>query len=597
MDETRARLQRRVSLETPEHVKLEYQLADLGSRAAALALDLAIVGTTILLVLLVFRYSGGLGQAVLYLVIFFAMWGYFLFFEAVWGGRTPGKRALGLRVLNDGGEPLSLQGSVLRNLIRILDLQPGVTGMAGAASILFNRRAQRLGDLVAGTIVVRDTGGGEMFGEEPETTGRAGHPRLSVEQFALVSGYVARRAGLAPDVRRRVAASVWDAVQPALGGGDGGADGDDGLKGSGPSAAPDTRLVRLHEEEAPKHQARQGGASLQAAAMARERREAWAAFTDLVEKGRTHGLDRFSEAEVRAFGRLYRGVTADLARARTYGASPGLLEAVERWAGAGHNLLYRATGKAAIPLGRWIARALPREVRRHRRPVLLAALLLFGPMLASYAAVRDRPARARAIMPAEMMARAENTARGEINASYIEVSGAQRPALSSALITNNVRVSFLAFAAGLLAGAGTVLILVFNGVLLGAAFGLYANNEVLGVILAFVSPHGVMELTAICLAAGAGLELGSALLVPGRRTRREALRERGRAGLSLVGGAVLLLIAAGLVEGFYSPSGLPIWAKFAFGGATALLLAAYFGFAGRGASDPPRGKVRASPAP
>ncbi len=586
MRDTRTGLHRRIALETPEHVKLEYQLADLGSRAAALAVDLAIIVAAMLLVALVFRYTGGFGQAVLYIVGFFAVWGYFLFFEAVWDGRTPGKRALGLRVLHDGGEPLSFQGSVLRNLIRIVDLQPGLTGMAGAASILFNRRAQRLGDLVAGTIVVRDAGGGEMFGDEPQTDGRAGRPRLSVEQFALVAGYVARRTGLEPEVRSRVAASVWDAVWSAAGGGS-----------LDPEAAPDTHLVRLHAEEAPRHAARQGGASLQAAAMARERREAWGAYTDLVEKGRAGGLDRFSEAEVRAFGRLYRGVTADLARARTYGASPGLLEAVERWAGAGHNLLYRAKGRAAVPLGRWIGRELPRAVRRHHRPVLLAALLLVGPMLASYAAVRDRPALARSIMPAGMLARAENTARGDINASYIEVDGGERPALSSALVTNNVQVSFVAFAAGLLAGAGTVLILVFNGVLLGAAFGLYANNDVLGVILAFVFPHGVMELTAICLAGGAGLGLGSALLVPGRRTRRDALRERGRAFLSLVGGAVLLLIVAGLVEGFYSPSGLPAVAKFAFGGTTALLLTAYFGFAGRGSDDGRHVEIRAAPAP
>lgn len=586
MRDTRTELHRRIALETPEHVKLEYQLADLGSRAAALALDLAIIAAAILLVALVFRYTGGLGRAVLYIVGFLAVWGYFLFFEAVWDGRTPGKRAVGLRVLHDGGEPLSFQGAVLRNLIRIVDLQPAATGMAGAASILFNRRAQRLGDLVAGTIVVRDTGGGELFGDEPRPAGRAGRPRLSAEQFALLSGYVARRAELEPDVRSRVAASVWDAVRSAAGPGT-----------LDPDAALDTHLVRLHEEEAPGHAARQSGPSLQAAAMVRERREAWGAYTDLVEKGRASGLDRFTEAEVRAFGRLYRGVTADLARARTYGASPGLLEAVERWAGAGHNLLYRAKGRAAVPLGRWIGRELPRAVRRHHRLVLLAALLLLGPMLASYAAVRENPARARAIMPAGMLARAENTARGDVNASYIAVDGAERPALSSAVVTNNVQVSFVAFAAGLLAGAGTVLILIFNGVLLGAAFGLYANNGVLGVILAFVFPHGVMELTAICLAGGAGLGLGSALLVPGRRTRGEALRERGRAFLSLVGGAVLLLIVAGLVEGFYSPSGLPAAAKFAFGGATALLLTAYFGFAGRGSGDDPRGKVRAAPAP
>ena len=589
-------LHRRIALETPEHVRLEYQLADLGSRAAALALDLAIIVATLLVVVLVLRFTGafggtgaGFGVAVLYIVLFFATWGYFLCFEAVWDGRTPGKRALGLRVLHAGGEPLSFQGSVLRNLIRVVDLQPAITGMAGAATILFNRRAQRLGDLVAGTIVVRDTGGGEMFGDDVEPSGRPARPTLSPEQFELLAGYMARRAGLKPEVRLRVATSVWGALRESAGG-----------DPETSEAGPDAILTRLHEAEAPRHAARRGGASLQAAAMARERRQAWEVYTELVEKGRARGLGALTEEEIRAFGRLYRGVTADLARARTYGASPGLLEAVERWAGSGHNLLYRAKGQAAVPLGRWIAREFPRAVRSHHRPVLLAGLLLFGPMLASYAAVRDVPSRARAIMPAGMLARAENTARGDPDAAYLEVGGGEMPALSSAVVTNNVGVTFMAFAAGLLAGVGTVLILVFNGVQLGAAFGLYANNEVLGVILAFVFPHGVMELTAICLGGGAGLGLGSALIIPGRRTRREALRERGREFLSLVGGAVLLLLVAGLVEGFYSPSGLPAVAKFAFGSVTAVLLASWFGLAGRGSSESAGARgpaVRAAPAP
>ena len=595
MAESRAGLQRRISLETPEHVRLEYQLADLGSRAAALAIDLAILAAGILVAGGILSYlaadgglGAGFGTSVLLVVLFFANWGYFLFFEAVWDGRTPGKRALGLRVLHDGGEPLSFRGAVLRNLIRIVDLQPAGAGVAGAAAILINRRAQRLGDLVAGTIVVRDAGGGELFGDEIEPSGRRTRPTLSPDQFELLAGYMARRAGLAPDVRRRVAGSVWAALDEAAEAATAGS------ASTGGDAEADAALVRLHEVEAPRHAARRGGASLQAAAMARERREAWTAYTALVEKGRKRGLGALTAEEVRAFGRLYRGVTADLARARTYGASAGLLEAVERWAGAGHNLLYRAKGRAAVPLGKWIARELPRAVRRQRGPALLSALLLFGPMAVSYASVREVPSRARAIMPPGMLERAENTTRGDPDAAYLGVVGAEMPALSSMVITNNVGVTFMAFAGGLLAGVGTVMILVFNGVLLGAAFGLYANNEVLPVILAFVFPHGVMELTAICLAGGAGLGLGSALLMPGRRTRREGLRARGREFLSLVGAAVFLLVVAGVVEGFYSPSGLPAVAKFAFGGVTAVLLILYFGFAGRDAGGT---AVRAAPAP
>ena len=126
--------------------------------------------------------------------------------------------------------------------------------------------------------------------------------------------------------------------------------------------------------------------------------------------------------------------------------------------------------------------------------------------------------------------------------------------------------------------------MLMNGVLLGAVLGVYANEGVAVVLLGWVFPHGFIELTAICIAGGAGFGLGSALLMPGRRTRGEALMERGRTFLSLIAGTALMLVVAGLVEGFYSPLELRAVWKFAFGGATAVLLALYFGLGGRGAA-------------
>ena len=571
-------LHRRVAVDTPEHVRLDYVLADLGSRAAALALDLAVLLVSLVLVGIGLHHAGrpgdmlgSAGMSILLFAAFLAQWGYFLLFEALWGGRTPGKRALGIRVVHLGGEPLSLQGSVLRNLIRVVDLQPAVTGMTGAVCILANRRAQRLGDLVAGTMVVRDAGGSDLPAADALPSGSAVRPLLSAEQFELLAGYMARREGLEPPVRRRVAESVLGALASAL----------EQPARLGPD--PPGALVRLYGEEAPRHAARRGGVNLQAATMARERRDEWAAYSDLVEKGRKRGLESLTEKEVRRFGRLYRGMTADLERARTYGASPGLLGAVQRWAGAGHNLLYRTRGRVAIPLGHWVMAEFPRAARRFHRHILLAAVLLFGSMLATCAAVHEDPRLARSLVGPGMLTRAENTVKGDIDTRYLErdVGATDMPVFSSAVITNNIGVTLMAFAGGLPAGAGTLFILVLNGITIGGALGAYANEGVLGVILAFVFPHGFLELGAICIGAGGGFGLGSALLVPGRRTRSEALRERGRAFLSLVAGASLMLVAAGAIEGIYSPSGLPAAAKFAFGGGTAVLMVLYFGLAGR----------------
>ncbi|MDE2677010.1 MAG: hypothetical protein F4087_03115 [Gemmatimonadetes bacterium] len=572
-------LHRRFAVETPEHVRLDYVLADVGSRAAALALDFVIIFVTLVVVGMVAAGIGGLAniladwfaRPMFYVLIFLAQWGYFLLFEALWGGRTPGKRVLGLRVVHAGGEPLTFHGSALRNLIRVIDLQPAVSGMAGAVCILVNKRAQRLGDLVAGTVVVQDSGGSELLGAGELPPGRVGRPVLSVEQFELLAGYMARREGLASGIRRRVAQSLRGALAATI---------EEDPKHWTRTA--DENLVRLYEEEAPRHAARRGGASLQAAAMAREQREAWAEYVRLVEKGRKRGLPKLTEEEVRAFGQLYRGVTADLARARTYGASPGLLGTVRRWAGSGHNLLYRSSGRVAVSVGHWIWAEFPRAVRRFHRQVLLAALMLFGPMGATYLGVQDRPVLAR-VLAGGAVAGAEAIDENDPEASYQgEVPLSRLPTFSAAVMTNNIQVAFMTFAGGLLAGLGTLLILVFNGISIGAAIGAYGSEGVPLVIMAFVFPHGFIELAAICVAGGAGLGLGSAILMPGRRTRAAALRERGRAFLTLLAGSVLMLVVAGLIEGYYSPlEQLPNAAKFVFGAVTGVLLVLYFGFAGR----------------
>jgi uncharacterized membrane protein SpoIIM required for sporulation len=165
---------------------------------------------------------------------------------------------------------------------------------------------------------------------------------------------------------------------------------------------------------------------------------------------------------------------------------------------------------------------------------------------------------------------------------------------SSSIMTNNVQVAFLAAAGGILAGIGTILILVFNGVSIGSVLGLYHAHGAASLIWTFVLPHGVIELTAIVVAGAAGLVFGRAVVAPGRRTRGHALREDGRQGLALVAGAAFLLIFAGLIEGFVSPARIPGTFKVAFAGLVAVCLFAYLAGAGRaGSAD----EVRAARVP
>ncbi|MEX2394230.1 MAG: stage II sporulation protein M, partial [Actinomycetota bacterium] len=133
---------------------------------------------------------------------------------------------------------------------------------------------------------------------------------------------------------------------------------------------------------------------------------------------------------------------------------------------------------------------------------------------------------------------------------------AEQTALSSFIFTNNIRVTLLAFAAGITFGLGTAFILVSNGVLIGALGGLATAAGNGDVFVEYVVAHGVLELSCIVVGGAAGLRLGWAIVDPGYRTRAEALRTEGRATVELVLGTMPWLILAGLVEGFITPEGL-----------------------------------------
>jgi uncharacterized membrane protein SpoIIM required for sporulation len=143
---------------------------------------------------------------------------------------------------------------------------------------------------------------------------------------------------------------------------------------------------------------------------------------------------------------------------------------------------------------------------------------------------------------------------------------AVKPLATSVIMRNNISVTFLAFALGMTFGLGTVFLLGFNGLLVGALAGLCHLHGLDVPFWSFVLPHGVLELTAIFMAGGAGLLLGSALVMPGDLPRRDALVVRGKRAVRLIMGCVPMLIVAAIIEGFFSPVHLPALVKFLFAG-------------------------------
>lgn len=153
-----------LTIETPENVTFGYEVVGIGSRFIAGIIDSAIIGSAIgLLILLVFwlfrasnAESSSIFLAIGFIIGFAILWGYYIFFEMLWNGRSPGKRIAGLRVIKQDGTPISLSESIIRNLVRTIDSLPALYGL-GIITMFIDDQSRRLGDIMAGTLVVRDS--------------------------------------------------------------------------------------------------------------------------------------------------------------------------------------------------------------------------------------------------------------------------------------------------------------------------------------------------------------------------------------------------------------------------------------------------------
>ncbi len=231
-------MERTIDVATGESVAFSYELAGLGSRFLAVFVDLVIQIAVLIAVLLGFSFlatafpagtkfaaSPRFGKFIAATIVgafvfglFMLFDGYFILFEWLWQGRTPGKRLLGIRVVRDGGYPVDFVSSVIRNVIRILEATLGFYAIS-AVSALLSPQNRRLGDLAAGTIVVRDRRY-ERARALPGRDGALEDPairELSARERDLVRRYAERRASLTPQARIEVAGTIAKAVRPKLG--------------------------------------------------------------------------------------------------------------------------------------------------------------------------------------------------------------------------------------------------------------------------------------------------------------------------------------------------------------------------------------------
>lgn len=318
-----------------------------------------------------------------------------------------------------------------------------------------------------------------------------------------------------------------------------------------------------------------------------DRRERWAELTRLLDAAARRDLAGLTVAEVKRLCKLYRQVTIDLSQARAAGEDPAIVQYLNTLAARAHGQVYSAGRVDLRPFFAFVWSGFARLIRRNWRVVGASAAIFLLTTLASFLAVVREPGLAYSLFD-ENVVEHENIRlekqEGEYKGNFT-FSLSQSPLVAAQIIGNNVKVAVLAFALG---SAGCVLgifLLVFNGRMLGTLSGLVWNG---GFFLGFYSlilTHGILELSAICIAAAGGFRLGWALVAPGRLSRSDALRAAAGDGFGLLAGAVLMLVVAGVIEAFVTPHfDAPV--RWSVAGGTALLFAAYVAFAGRSKAAP-----------
>ena len=316
-------------------------------------------------------------------------------------------------------------------------------------------------------------------------------------------------------------------------------------------------------------------------------RSQWAALEAVLNKLENDSGQKLPLDQLRQFHYLYERASADLAKLATFSSEPQTRRYLESLVARAYGEIHETRQKQRrLSLLAWFFHTLPQTFRRHLNAFWLSlAITLAGVVFGGFAVAFDPEAKSAVLPemfsghlgdPTERVAREERNLKGR--------SAGQMTSFSAQLMTNNIRVSILALALGMTFGIGTVLVLFYNGVILGLIAVDYAQAGQTTFLLGWLLPHGVIEIPAILIGGQAGLMLAGALIGWEQRIRvSERLRLLARDLVTLIFGVVLMLIWAGIVEAFlsqYHEPVLPYALKIGFGLVELILLIIFLGRCG-----------------
>ncbi len=312
-----------------------------------------------------------------------------------------------------------------------------------------------------------------------------------------------------------------------------------------------------------------------------QRKNAWQRLEDLLKLLDSSSLRRLNREEVRELGRIYRRTASDLAIARAESRDPRLVNYLNSLVIRAHGRIYQADAQGGKRIRRFFTHELPQTFRRTWRYTLLSFSVFTVFAVFSFIATRYDPEFSElvGVNPSfrEMYIETRTPWWERLNESNQE--GA------SMIMTNNIRVTIYTFAYGALLGIGTLFFLAFNGANIASVLALTYRAGFGNDLVTFMVAHGVVELSCIFIAGGAGLLIGSAMIMPGNLTRADALKTRGMEAVRLMIGVAILLVFAGTIEGFVSPVAMDPKIKYGIGAITGVALYSYLMFVGHEKSE------------
>jgi uncharacterized membrane protein SpoIIM required for sporulation len=305
----------------------------------------------------------------------------------------------------------------------------------------------------------------------------------------------------------------------------------------------------------------------------------WQALSTLLDKAEKN-IGQLSSAEITDLGRLYRIASSDLALSQRDFSRHRVTQFLNQLVARGHSVLYRHEPVGVKRIIHFVFSGFPQIYRRNVKFILAATLFFFIPAIGAGLSIGIQPDNDRWLLPSSTQKLRQLI---EDHQLWTDIPIEERPYAASFVMRNNIQVAFFSFGGGVLAGLPSIYLLAENGLILGGLLGLAFHYGIGFELLTFVIGHGILELTVIMIAGGAGLGLGWAVIHPGFLRRGDALRLAASQSVWLVLGCIPLLIIAGIIEGFISPSNeIPWMIKLTVGLISILCLQAYVWLAGRG---------------